>query len=953
MLISQNIRSLTKNKIHLEDVISEYQNIDLICLQEIWNLNPLMDYDLDGFQKPVCSKTRRGGGVAIYVKNGINFKILDNFTKLTENIEIVTCQITNGFFKGIISSIYRPQDSTVGDFCSELRSIITDLKHQFSNNTMYFGGDYNHCFKKVDNQITDLFSNYGFTNSIIGFTRLPSKSSLDGIFTNENLNKYSFRLPNQISDHLAVGLAMSKNTLVVTKNTTKTIRKWDAEQIEKLEIAIEKENLPYALTDCSHIQAFEHFNNTISKHIETHVPKTQIKTKRQNHQPWFNIELRKCRYKLKKLNRKQIQKPTQLNIERYRIARTAYFKNVKTSKNKYHMSKLKKDPKNMKTTWETLRNLSDLKSRKTKEQINQITTEGQTFTTEKDIADHMNNYFATIGTDLAEQIPNTGEEYLVHLNRVAKPTTKFKLHQVNVNEVQKTMRRLKPKMSCSIDNLPTKIMKKLETVLIHPLTILINLSIKHNYVPEEWKTAKVIPIYKSGIKSNPTNYRPISILSCFSKILERTVAKQLMEFIELNSIINKNQFGFRSNHTCQDLLTKLCFILGKNENYKISTTFIDLSKAFDTINTTILIKKLQHYNIDHLWFASYLSNRKQLVSIKDTFSQTKEIITGVPQGSVLGPLLFSLYFNDINTALDNNNTETLLFADDTTIICTGKTLQELENTTNNAMATLDNYLSTNKLTINCTKTKFMLFHTNKNINVQINNTIIEQVHTFKLVGITLDSKLTWNSHIDELMKKLSAVTALLARAKHDLPQELKLLLYNGLFKAFLTYGLAIWGNGSKFIKVARKQKAIIRIVGGKNRLSHSDEIFAKHEQLKANDLLTLEYYKIAKKFQTGEFGKSVQECFSLEAIQTQTKRTNNKKAGNLKQIYFKKHTYDKQVVAQTINVWNLLPEEKQNKKTNDFLIRTKYELINKYGLSKCNNINCYICSLLNTPIIHI
>ena len=316
---------------------------------------------------------------------------------------------------------------------------------------------------------------------------------------------------------------------------------------------------------------------------------------------------------------------------------------------------------------------------------------------------------------------------------------------------------MKPKMSSGADFISTKLLKEIAPLIITPLHYLINMSLETGFVPSEMKLAKIVPVFKEGNCHEYTNYRPISLLNSFSKLLEKIVSKQLIRFLNINQIIYKHQYGFRAGHSTSHSVLHLTDEIYKALNQKPSgktlTIFIDLKKAFDTVDHEILLKKMSTYGIRdsaNLWFKNYLRDREQFVSIHGIESGTKKMSCGVPQGSVLGPLLFLLFINDLP-----NGTEflTLLFADDTTFQVSDSDLNKLFDVANFELEKASVWFTANKLTLNVKKTKFMLFSEGQsnigNNSLKIGDTIIEQIGSncrekyFKFVGHVLDDNLSW------------------------------------------------------------------------------------------------------------------------------------------------------------------------------------------------------------------
>ena len=301
-------------------------------------------------------------------------------------------------------------------------------------------------------------------------------------------------------------------------------------------------------------------------------------------------------------------------------------------------------------------------------------------------------------------------------------------------------------------------------------------------VPNMAKLAKIIPIYKAKDKKDISNYRPISLLPIISKILEKVVHKNLYTFLEKNKVLYASQYGFRKNRSTVNAITELvCHITNAFENKQNTlSVFLDLSKAFDTIDHNILLHKLEFYGVRGLalnWFQSYLSDRKQYVLYNNV------------QGSVLGPLLFLIYVNDIANCLTHS--KLISFADDTTVFLSSKYINDLYKNMNSDLDDLTNWFKANRLALNVNKSNCMLFQPNGNQNT-LGNTLnigvdpIEHKLNCKFLGIFIDNQLRWNNHLSHISAKLSRSVYILKTVKHILHLTLLRSLYYTMVQPYLT-----------------------------------------------------------------------------------------------------------------------------------------------------------------------
>ena len=639
-----------------------------------------------------------------------------------------------------------------------------------------------------------------------------------------------------------------------------------------------------------------------------------------------------------------------LNLKTYNLILR---KSIISAKQMYYESRFNRIGNDIRRTWKTINEI--LTKNQTKNKFPTVFNDNGSMITDKvNIANKFNVFFTNIGEKIAKGINYDGNKTYGHyLNKDIHSS--FTFMNIDEDAINKIIYNLPPKSSSGCDGISTKLLKVIAPVIIKPLTLLINQVLNTGTFPDKLKIAKVIPIFKKGDPSLFENYRPISLLPAISKVLEKIIALQLSSYFEKNKLLFDNQYGFRPKHSTEHAALELIDrITNKMDTNEIPLNiFLDLSKAFDTIDHSILLNKLKYYGLKGSTLnlvQSYLSNRKQYTEIEDTTSTILPIQVGVPQGSILGPILFIIYVNDLPQC--SNKFDFIMYADDTTLsstidsFCDINSNASADSLINAEIDKVIEWLKINKLSLNKNKSKYMTFHMPKkqiqHLTLKIDGINIEKVEEFNFLGLTMDTNLKWKKHTDKISNKCSKITGVLNRLKLLFPQEIKCLLYNSLIVPHINYCITAWGFHRNRITII--QKKAIRIITASSYISHTEPLFKQLNLLKVEDILTLQELKFYFKYNQGILPKYLQNWNFIP--NSKIHNHNTRKITTL-HTFKTKHEFAKKTLKYnlpyTINNTPHIVKDKVNTHSfQGFSLYVKQYLIRKYN-TNCISRNCYIC----------
>lgn len=950
-----NIQGLMSSKDNLEHLLNKLESaniyIDFILLCEIflYGSEQELQCHIPGYQF-VCTnrKSKTKGGVGIYVNNKHQFKIRNDLSTFIEGeYETIFIEINSKTHKAIIGEIYRIPNTPTELSLYRYEDTITKLLKNKTHDII-IGTDQNFDYLKINDHkpTSDLFDHF-ISNGLVPVITKPTRithstaSLIDNIYIKLNdTHVTSGILTTKLSDHLPIFAFYGKTNRTKPEPVTRESRKLNDTNILKIKNKLIRYDWS-RLRQLNSNDSYNEFLDILTRTIDNVAPMKTIRlsVKRLIREPWVTKEIIKTSVRLDKLYKQCINMPNEHPVTlEFKSKRNQFNKQKREAKQQYYKLLFNKYRHDIRKSWELMRTI--IKKKNDKSNISEsFKLDNKTINDPKDIASAFCDYFTNIGPNLSKQIPppiKTSNQYM-HNN---PPINSLFMIPTDINEISTIIKQMKPKKSTGPDNISSWLLRELNLSISEPLSIIINKSMEQGIFPNQLKLAKIIPIYKSKDKEQFNNYRPISLLSSISKIFEKIVYKRLYTFIE--PVLYNKQFGFRTKRSTIQAVMELCVdIMDSFENKQITmATFLDLSKAFDTIDHNILIGKLFKYGIRGIaldWFTSYLKDRKHFIQYKSQSSPINLIQTGVPQGSVLGPLLFIIYTNDLPHCLSNtNSTKCILFADDTTIYETSTDLNRLYNSMNDNLNTLADWFRANKLSLNVSKTIYMIFG---NSQIVLNNEppvlklgpeIIKRVETTKFLGLHIDDKLKWTKHLKHIKSKLSSSLFAIRSAKHILNSKQLKTIYSAMFHPYLEYGAILWGSARQTVlrPIELMQKKALRLITNSQYNTHTDPLFKAQNILKVKDLHDVQVNKFMYQYQNNSLPETLSNLFTNNHIihNHATRHSNDP------HIMHRRTTLAAQsIIHKGPKLWQSIEQNtKESKTIHTFSRKLKKSIIGKY-----------------------
>lgn len=835
-LLHLNVRSINKNFDSLRLLLCALNiQCDILILSECWLSKVVNLPELEGYKSYSTKNIKnQNDGVVIYVKNYLNYIVHEPFFL---DANCLVCKLDNNL---AVVALYRsPSYNNIDNFINSLNRILQTLS---SFKHIVIIGDNNIDIKNDNNDphsdhYLNLTASHGFLPAHLLPTRL--NNCLDHVFIKTNLKATTIVLDSPITDHFPVLLNLS---LVPLKQQHAGVG--TKLNLRAATCAVETSDFSTIFSFNDANRATEHFLGILSNIISTHTISFTIPCRQRIIKPWITTGLLRCIRNRDSMHRKVYSDPNNIILaSTYKRYRNFCNNLLKKLKREYERSEFDKAKHSPKRTWEVIKKLT-LTNNRHDPPLELLNSSSYS----RESVNCVNSHFANVGKELASRINPTADSCSPFIKSGVPPLNSMVLSEVTESEVRDIIRGLR-KCAVGWDGIPTELLKSASPVLTPIITYICNLAITTGTFPNALKKAIVHPIHKSGDRANVCNYRPISVLSALSKILEKIINRSLVGFLETNKIISENQFGFRRSRSTEDAIGSLVKHAVKeiDEMQKCVGIFLDLSKAFDTVSVPLLLNKLETVgirgNVLNI-LADYLTNRTQSTKIGTYVSQQVSLEYGVPQGSILGPTLFLLYVNDL-CDMSVPHCRVWAYADDMALVISGTNWSETGHYAEGALKIAMRWLNNNLLTLNVDKTKFITLATRPSAQPALDSIKIRahtctsesvcdcfsltRISSIKYLGVFLDESLNWYNHIQSVTGRVRKLIFIFKKLRNSADLNILNTVYTALCASILTYCIPVWGGAFKtsFINLERAQRVVLKIMHKKPFRYPTSQLYAE------------------------------------------------------------------------------------------------------------------------------
>lgn len=744
----------------------------------------MAEYQLMNFTTCVCySDSRHTGGVIVYCHDSIQFRVVSNICY--KRNWFLALKILNGFKKGIYGLLYHSPNDSDSDFLEFLENIWLENVVE-SNVDNLIAGDFNINWLnyKDSERLRSVMQGFGLKQIVTESTRCTaySESMIDLVFSSSPKTKVSVIKNHKISDHETLQITSIEGEDMQKEDTVIKIKCWKKYSKEALQ-ALLRASLPDMGERELHEKA-EVLGILLEHCVNQLVVVKSIKC--TSYKRWYTVDLKFLKSERDKAYVNASGSWEEQDWERYRVLRNEYSHSVRRAKALYTQRKIEENRNDSRSLWKVLKTLWKSK----KSACKCVKFNGVDAEDDNEISEKFNEYFVDSVREIHGSIENIDDDTPI----IEDSNDRWNVFEpVTMEYLKKIVNNLNS--SSGLNNVNLQVLKDSWDVLGEYLLAVVNESLETGEFPRSWKQSVVVPIQKITGTVKAEEFRPINMLPVYEKVIESVVREQVTAYLNSNEILITEQSGFRQNHSCESALNLLLYKWKRmlEDRKSIVVVFLDLKRAFETISRPLLLKALKKYGLGGnvlKWFESYLTDRTQVCKYGEKISSPREVPLGVPQGSVLGPLLFIMYINDIKSAI--GSCELNLFADDTVLFFGSNDPKEALRKIKEGIIQINKWLKIKKLKLNVQKTKMMVISNKKNLNfdefdVDIEGEMIEKVQQFKYLGVQIDDKLNFKGHIDYVISKIAKKHGILSRLRGKLPFWSKIYLYKTLIAPHIDY----------------------------------------------------------------------------------------------------------------------------------------------------------------------
>ncbi|MEW8547257.1 MAG: reverse transcriptase family protein [Candidatus Thiodiazotropha sp.] len=917
-----NIQGVTNKIDQLRLLLQCKENlIHIIGISEtkLSYVHPDAAFEISGYQKPFRRDRpeNAGGGLLMYIKDGVSCSHRPDLEHVS--LECIWAEIKPTNSRSfLVGHIYRPPNSSVqwNELFEEcIEKVLQEEKE------IYLLGDINRDL--LNNQVhgawTDYMEPFGLTQMVSEATRVTSGSRtlIDHIYTNcpENVNSVS--VPKiGLSDHFPIFLTRKMHNQM-PKGNHYTISYRSFKDFDEAKFISDLQSVPWDL-----IKLFDDTNDILEawtdlflEIVDKNVPIKQHRVKHKNQPQWITpdiLDAIKSRDRCKSLG----------NDNEYKYWRNKVTRLIKESKKVQYQTFIDNNKNNPGSIYKLFQEVGAGRGCKKSSNITNIINNGSHIEDPTEIANTFNDFFVNVASRIKEPVTNSNHARLKEFCQSKLPANaKFSISAIDKHKVLKYLSNIDVSKATGTDTIGPRLIKLAAPYIADDISFICNHSIKNSIFPNKWKEAKVSPLYKNGSHDDVNNYRPISILPILSKVLEKHVHECLSNFLHEHNLLHKTQSGFRSHHSCETALIHMIdsWLDAMDNGNMVGVVLVDFQKAFDLVDHQILLSKLELYGFARetlVWFNTYLTHRQQQVTINNCKSDFELVSCGVPQGSILGPLLFLLFINDL--PLFTANVYTDLYADDTTLYDIQISQQMIEQNLQIALDQLRTWSKNNGMLLNAAKTKVMLVTTNQkrqrlttaSLKLEYMDESLQMVSSDKILGVFVDNNLKWSDHIKHITKKISSNIWLLSKIKHFLSQAHRIQFYKSYVQPHIDFCNMVWGSTceSNKLKIFRLQKRACRVILDYN-VEDSHEALSSLKILSLYDRLLLRKAKFMYKVYNGLTPQYISDNFTLRNEVNTSVVLRSSASGCFVPPQPKKECFKHSMRYSGCLIWNSLPNE--------------------------------------------